>query len=228
MECAICQVRSSVGYCAECQILLCDECGISCSKCGKLVCSQHVQETRSHKRLCSDCMEERKARAAEKMAAAEADDETSLAALQAEEDVSDEALVGSIRQPPPPWKLSAVTGGAGVLVMIVLLIFPPLRHVDMPGTGAILFIPYVLMIVPLIAIIWSVIGFVGADYEFDRPKAGIGLALAVLAIILGVYAVKTDPKRTEADKARLEAERLKSATPDEIKEKREGVLNRFK
>jgi hypothetical protein len=173
-------------------------------------------------------MEERKSRAAEKMAAADADEPTSLEALQAEEEISDEALVSSVRQPPPPWKLSAATGGVGVAVMLVLLAFPALRHVDMPGTGSFLYIPYVLMVVPLIAIVWSIMGFVGADYQYDRPKAGIGMGLAILCIILGVVAVKTDPARTAAEKARIEAERLKSATPDEIKEKRETLLNKFK
>ena len=229
MECAICQVRSSVGYCAECQMLLCDECGIHCTKCGKLVCPQHVQETRSHKQLCSDCMADRKARAAERQAALDAaEDGTSMEALQAEEVIDDEALVGSVRQPPPPWKLSAITGGVGILVMVTLLLFPSLRHVDMPGTGSLLYIPYVLMIVPVIAIVWSVVGFVGADYQADRSKAGIGLALAVVCIVLGVVAVRTDPARTAAEKARMEAERLKNASPDEIKAKREEMLNKFK
>ncbi|MBI5094136.1 MAG: hypothetical protein HZB26_17050 [Candidatus Hydrogenedentes bacterium] len=230
MECSICLVRSSVGYCSACQILLCDECGISCTKCGKLVCSQHVHETRSHKQLCPECMEERKTRAAERAAVADAGESTSLEALQEEQpaDVASEALLASVRQPPPPWKLSAITAGAGVAVMLVLLFFPAMRHVDLPGTAGLLYIPYFVMLVPLIAIAWGIAALTGADYVLDRPKAYIGLGLSIVCIIMGVVAVQTDPARKAAEAARIEAERLKSATPEEIKAKREGVLNRFK
>lgn len=235
MECAVCQVRSSVGYCAECQTLLCDECGIHCTNCGKMVCSKHVHETRSHKRLCPACMEERKARAAERAAAAEAAadmeaDGTSLEALEAPPvgEVSEEALVASVRKPPPPWKLSAITAGVGVVVMVVLLIFPYLRRIDLPGFGGVVPTPYLLMVIPTLAIVWSLIGFIGASYRMDRSKTFIGFGLAVLCIVLGVVAVRTDPAREAEAKARAMAQERRHETPQEIQARKTRILDKFK
>jgi len=59
MECSVCNTRSSIGYCVECQSLLCEECAVTCQGCGKLICRDHVHETPHNRRLCIKCYAER-------------------------------------------------------------------------------------------------------------------------------------------------------------------------
>lgn len=56
MECAECGVRSAVGYCAECETLLCEVCGRTCSECGKIACRSHLQRTSSGRNICVSCV----------------------------------------------------------------------------------------------------------------------------------------------------------------------------
>jgi len=59
MECAFCQVRSAIGYCVECRSLVCEQCGVKCDGCGKLMCREHVHETPHGRRLCIKCYVDR-------------------------------------------------------------------------------------------------------------------------------------------------------------------------
>lgn len=59
MQCLVCGVRSSVGYCVECQRLVCEDCGQTCQECGRLVCRDHLHETPHSRLLCIKCMERR-------------------------------------------------------------------------------------------------------------------------------------------------------------------------
>ncbi len=68
MDCGVCQLRSAVGYCAECKKLLCEVCQESCSHCGKIVCPTNAHSTRSGRRLCTTCMERYKRHQARKKA----------------------------------------------------------------------------------------------------------------------------------------------------------------
>lgn len=56
MECAQCGVRSSIGYCHECEILLCEVCGNRCERCHKTVCRSHIQRTSSGRNICVSCV----------------------------------------------------------------------------------------------------------------------------------------------------------------------------
>ncbi len=56
MECAECGVRSAVGYCGECETLLCEVCGRTCSQCGKIACRSHLQRTSSGRNICVSCV----------------------------------------------------------------------------------------------------------------------------------------------------------------------------
>lgn len=62
VDCGLCQIRSSVGYCTECKVLLCEECSVACSACRKLVCKNHLLTTSHGRKLCRGCWELRKAR----------------------------------------------------------------------------------------------------------------------------------------------------------------------
>ncbi len=55
MECSVCHVRSSVGFCPECKSLLCEVCGALCTRCGQLACKGHLQRTDAGL-LCRACI----------------------------------------------------------------------------------------------------------------------------------------------------------------------------
>ncbi|MCC6699440.1 MAG: response regulator [Candidatus Hydrogenedentes bacterium] len=59
MECAFCGVRSATGYCVECRVLVCEECGVRCKMCGKMVCRDHVHELPHRRRVCIACYNQR-------------------------------------------------------------------------------------------------------------------------------------------------------------------------
>lgn len=58
MECAQCGIRSSVGFCHECEMLLCEVCGHQCERCHKTVCRSHIQRTSSGRNVCVSCVVE--------------------------------------------------------------------------------------------------------------------------------------------------------------------------
>ena len=62
MNCGICGIRSSVGYCVECKTLLCEQCATLCEECGQPICSNHIHETPHHRRLCIECIAKRNER----------------------------------------------------------------------------------------------------------------------------------------------------------------------
>lgn len=62
MDCGLCETRSSVGFCVECKILLCESCSVACEACKRLVCPNHLLTTSHGRKLCRPCFEERKAR----------------------------------------------------------------------------------------------------------------------------------------------------------------------
>ncbi|MBI2431248.1 MAG: hypothetical protein HYV26_00025 [Candidatus Hydrogenedentes bacterium] len=65
MECSVCKVRSTIGYCKECQRVLCEVCSIPCDRCKKLLCRVHRQRTPGGRNLCAECMAHRNARRAQ-------------------------------------------------------------------------------------------------------------------------------------------------------------------
>lgn len=56
MECSECNVRSSVGYCHECESLLCEVCSNRCDRCHKTFCRSHIQRTSSGRNICVSCV----------------------------------------------------------------------------------------------------------------------------------------------------------------------------
>lgn len=56
MECADCGVRSSVGYCRECEMLLCEVCSHTCEICGTTVCRSHIQRSSRGRSICVSCV----------------------------------------------------------------------------------------------------------------------------------------------------------------------------
>lgn len=55
MECAVCQTRSAVGYCAQCKTMLCEVCGVACAACGSIACKRHSAKDAAGRSLCAQC-----------------------------------------------------------------------------------------------------------------------------------------------------------------------------
>jgi len=122
------------------------------------------------------------------------DGDTSFQGMEEEleGDVSDEALVGSARQPLQPWQMSLYIAIGGVVMALLMLIIPGLRRIPTGGGN---FIPssYVVLIIPLLGIVWAIVGFVKEDYYRDRPKCFYGFGVSILAAILTFTAIWIDP-----------------------------------
>jgi hypothetical protein len=232
MECSVCDLRGAVQACSYCHAQICEVCGVNCRRCGKPVCPTHVYKTHSGKMLCRDCQEERKAKRerlrtmAERADAAEYDDiprtESHDSGLS-----EDEALTGSVRKPVPPWKLSLYTGVVGLVAVLVLLVAPGLRQVPIPG-GAVLPTPYFLLVIPVAALIWGLIGLLKEEYREDTARCLAGLVLAVAGILLMVVAVVTDPARKAAQQA-ADAQLVRNKmTPQQLNNWRNEKLERFR
>ena len=227
MDCSVCGIRSAVGSCAECHAPLCEECGIICDECGAIVCPEHAHKTRSGKQLCTSCYEERRARRAKRRAGERTEEaEGAVAGGREEEAGEEEVLTVSMRQPPPPWKLSLYTALLGGAVILLLLIFPSLRNVALTGE-TLLPVPYLVLLIPAIAIFWGIVGLVGAQYYENREKNLFGILVSLVVIVLCVVAVRTDPARL----ARLDAQREQEARSNmgtgELGEWRQDMLDKF-
>ncbi|NIA13483.1 MAG: hypothetical protein GWP08_05335 [Nitrospiraceae bacterium] len=146
MDCDVCDIRSSVGFCHECKKLLCEVCGAECAVCGKLLCDEHVEETRHGRQLCAECMAERRARRHRERRRAEGEREGghSFAALDGEEgrpadgdesvdDALDERiLLASGRKKRDPWLRSLYLSSPGVVLLIVMMSFPLMHYILHP------------------------------------------------------------------------------------------------
>ena len=233
MDCQVCEVRSSVGYCVECQKMLCETCGVACENCHKISCPEHIHETGSGRVLCEACYSERrekrrKAKAAHSHKGKAEEGDTSLKGLEAEElegDISDEALVGSARQPLQPWQVSLYIAIGGVLVALLMLLIPGLRRIPTGGDG---FIPtsYVVLIIPVLGLIWAIVGLVKEDYYQDRPKCMYGLGVSILAAILTLVVVWIDPAMRTDSGADASSFR-QDMSAEELQQWRENTLNQY-
>ena len=229
MDCDLCQIRSSVGYCAECKRLLCEICGIACTECGKTVCVTHVHETRSGKKLCSDCTRARKQRRhhrddGEPRERTDFDDieHPHHAHTSSDEELDEErALTASAYKPIPPWKLSLYASGAAAFVMVVVLAVPGFRLIAQPWCSG--------LAIGLCALsaFWAFTGLTSPLYFENRLRNLFGAAIAVVALLMAVAALQFDTN-TRGDEA-LEAGMLErqNLSPEELREWRRQHLDKF-
>lgn len=223
MECSICVVRSSVGYCSECQALLCEECGIKCDECGKMVCPEHKHETRSGRTICLACDRERKKRRAARGGAAtpapssdeKAKGGTALEDL--EEDAEEEVLTASARVGIPSWQLSLYTALAGLFLLLVFRFVLGQTYIGP------VHISLFMLILPILALVWAGIGL---TREFD-PRSFIGIGVAVLTCLVAVVVFVQDPARALAQQEEQEVQQRQQMTPEERREEVEQILQRF-
>ena len=144
MDCDICQIRSSVGYCADCKALLCEVCGTPCKKCGKIVCAEHIQLTPHGRGLCGTCMAEREARHAARKGGGtsfeELDEDNEAAPkrkrTEEEEEELDGGAIGAYR-PPSRWLYAGAFLLFGFSAVFVYRSVPELRKImTWPGEAA--------------------------------------------------------------------------------------------
>lgn len=238
MECGICEIRSSIGYCIKCQKLLCETCSETCDACGKLMCPDHVYESRSGKIYCTTCNERRKAERREKQEQHRRDRKEAAAgdsslealagapALVDEEEQEEEARVLGKREPVQPWKLCMYSAIAALVLALILLIFPSLRRIPLGGTSY-LATPYVLIIIPLIASFWGVYGVVNLEYYKHRQRCMAGLGIAVVSMIMFIVEVASDPAARQDDDSADVQERRQNMDAQQLDGWRENVLDKY-
>lgn len=239
MECHICEVRSSVGYCVQCHQLLCETCGVPCDQCGKMSCPPHIHETKSGKALCAGCYAERRAK--KEAARAEVVQrhtqqhrdaiDTSFQTLEAPpgaegEEISSEALVASARRVVEPWKFSLYIALAGTAFGIVLMIFPTWRHVAFGArtfpTGALLFVFIVF------AGFWAWVGLRSEEFYQDRVKCFYGIGAAVVCAVLAFVTIFSAPaveKRPVIPNIEM---RTGDESPEQLQQWRDNALNKYR
>jgi len=199
------------------------------------MCPDHVHETRGGRLLCQSCYADRKAKRQEARGKHRHHDEdeagdTSFAAIEAaleeEEDVDGAALTLSGHRGPQPWKLCLYIAGAGLAAVLLLLIFPTLRRAPLGGDSY-LPTPYFLIAVPVMAIVWGVVGIMSEEQYPYRMHCFSGIGLALLTIVLCVVAVSTDPAaRAELDAA-VQRNQRDNMTPDELRKWRDDRLRKY-
>ena len=209
-------------------MLLCEECAETCGECGKALCPEHINRSRSGKVFCEGCFDVRYGMG----------EDTTFAGLggaelagvgahegEGEEEEDEERPVLGGWQPPPAWKLSLQVASFGAAAVLLLLVFPSLRRLILPG-DMVLYTPMVLLAVPGMAILWAVIGLRSEEEPPEqRPRCIGGIVLAGATILLSFYAVFSDPiRQTEQDLREMRLER-DGMTSEELGEWRQRVLS---
>lgn len=223
MDCAVCGIRSSMGYCVECQALLCEECAVKCETCSKLVCPEHVHETRSGRRLCNACYADRKAKREQRKAGAAPE-----AALPEEEQIAIEegALTASSRRGPDPWQWSLGVAVCALIVVAVLIVWTGGRRIPLGGSAYVP-TPIIPILLAVFSGVWAFFGFTKEDYYEDRGKCVVGPVIGLLVVALSIFAIVSDPARTAELEARMKEEQRQQMTDEELAEWREQQKERY-
>ncbi len=177
MICECCDLRSSVGFCAQCGRLVCEECGVRCEECKQLMCPEHISGPASFRQICPKCLEQSSTfEEAESAAPAHGHGHTRVSPLEPEPEF----------ELPPAWRLSLGTAGVGALFVFFLFVFPPLRH--LPLTAKVAFpVPALVGVLPLAGLIWALVGIRRREKEQDYCYLGLILSAALLAFTAVAY-----------------------------------------
>lgn len=233
MECHICDIRSSIGFCVECHGLLCENCGMPCDQCRKLSCPTHVQTTKSGKVLCIGCYNERRAKRealkAEVVHRHHGGGDTSFSGLEnaaAEPGaVSDQALVASARKIVEPWQMSLYIALAGIGLGVVLLLFPSIRHV---AFGAMTFATgYLLFVFAILSAIWAWIGLRNEAYFADRIKCFYGIGACSICLLIAFITIASAPTLLTRPTITAIDSRTGTETPEELEQWRQRALRKY-
>ncbi len=189
MDCDFCQMRGNVGFCVECQKLLCEECGKTCAECRKMVCPEHAGTTPHGRILCPACMEERRKKREQGKAAESTNfedlDETVAHARKAveAEPEEDRLLTESGYQARAPWARSLRSLVPAVVGLWVCFRYPTFGVIVQPWLSA------VMIAFCIIAALWALHGLRSDRLRGRKALNVLGLALAFLLLVGAVYAL---------------------------------------
>lgn len=224
MDCAVCNVRSSITYCNECQTLLCEECGAICDECRKRMCPIHTHETKHGRTLCLNCFtaytEHRRRREAE----TEGIDlglDTQFAEPRARLKHSSESL--------RPWVASLYMALAGAAGILLLLLLPSLRVIDL-GAGKGIPTAYIVLLLPMLAVAWSALGLFTRWTTDHKGLNFIGLSIAAATIALTFLAVRPQAADFNLNLGEVEAGKetqRANETPEQLQGWRKDMLDRY-
>lgn len=200
MECQVCNIRSAIGVCEESQQMICEECSIPCYSCGKRIASNKGHVTKNGHVYCTPCFRERAARRGQRAQQREEEASAERARPGAppdqaeEEEVFDETMVISRWRTRPPWQWSLILGAAAILAMGLFIVFPSMR-VGVRVGNVFLPVASLLLVLPIMALAWGLIGLLGREYAQDpnRNRVFMGLALAVVAFGMAFFALQPPP-----------------------------------
>lgn len=110
-------------------------------------------------------------------------------------DMSEENASEEIRSNMlPPWQVSLGYTAVGVILTLLLFLFPGLRRLHL-SSGESLPTPFLVIAVPLLASGWALVGIFWKRADQNRRWSLISLGIAILTIALGFLAFWTDPLR---------------------------------
>lgn len=205
------------------------------------MCPDHVYESRSGKIYCTTCNERRKAERRAKHGKHHRDrDEaegagSSLEALtgagappdaEDEEREVEQRVLGK-REPVQPWQLCMYSAVSALLLALLLLFVPGLRRIPLGGTSY-LHTPYILVIIPMIAVFWGVYGVINLEFYKYRSRCFVGLGIAALSIVMFIAEVASDPA-TRQEGASIEVQQRREVMNEQQLEGwRENVLDKYR
>ena len=190
MECQVCSLRSSEGFCHVCQLLICQECGRTCYKCDKMTCMDHGSTGKSGKWGCEVCRGEHRARrvAARGAAAPDLSHAAEASPAAEPEPVFEDVAAPVSRLEVEPWKAGMWTGIVAIAVT---------------GMFALIWrgIPWPFLLVAGLGIVWAGVGLFGryADKGLAAMSVGLNLVPFVIAAIVGVRGVDMRERKVETE-----------------------------
>jgi len=214
MECQICGLRSSEGFCHVCQRMICQECGRTCYRCGKMTCIEHGSTGKSGKWACELCRSEHRARRAAARGAAAPDLSHAPAAAagapagaEPDEDdfVFEEVAAHVSRLEVEPWKAGT---WIGVIAIVVTAAFALIWHA----------VPWPFLVVAGLGAVWAGIGIFGRYADKGLAAMGLGLNVVpfIIAAVVGVTgidmqerSVETNPSESMTPEQRFEQRQIK-------------------
>jgi hypothetical protein len=188
------------------------------------MCPIHTHETRHGRTLCLDCFtqytEHRRRRETEAVGI-----DLGLGTQQVEPQARLDRSSESLR----PWVASlymALLGAAGI---VLLLLLPALRVIDL-GAGKGIPTAYIVLVLPLLAIAWSALGLFTRWTTDHKGLNFIGLSIALATIALTFLAVRPQASvlnLNPGEPAAAKETQRANQTPEQLKEWRKDMLERY-